>query len=41
MGFAKEIVILGQLDVVQLKEVANLDFNDIDDRFKLSQLVQK
>ncbi|CAH0335418.1 Formimidoylglutamase [Flavobacterium sp. CECT 9288] len=37
-----QIVILGQLDVVQLmKEVANLDFNDIDDRSKLSQLVTK
>jgi formiminoglutamase len=37
-----QIVILGQLDVVQeMAEVEHLDFNDIDDRSKLSQLVEK
>ena len=36
------LIILGQLNVAQeMKEVANLDFNDIDDRSKLSQLVEK
>jgi formiminoglutamase len=37
-----QIIILGQLDVSQeMKEVENLDFNDVDDRSKLSQLVVK
>ncbi|OCB74860.1 formimidoylglutamase [Flavobacterium crassostreae] len=37
-----DILILGHLDVLeQMKEVASLDFNDIDDRSKLSQLVQQ
>ena len=37
-----QIIILGQLDVAELmKEVQFLNFNDIDDRFKLSQLVAK
>lgn len=37
-----QILVLGTLDVKQLmKDVASLDFNDIDDRSKLSQLVQK
>lgn len=36
-----QIVILGQLDVSkEMAEVAHLDFNDIDDRSKLSQLVE-
>ncbi len=37
-----QIVILGQLNVTsEMEEVAHLDFNDIDDRSKLSQLVEK
>ena len=37
-----QILVLGTLDVRGLmKEVGSLDFNDIDDRSKLSQLVQK
>lgn len=37
-----QIIVLGQLNVSQeMKEVENLDFNDIDDRSKLSQLVVK
>lgn len=37
-----QIIVLGQLDVSQeMKEVENLDFNDVDDRSKLSQLVVK
>ncbi len=37
-----QIVVLGQLNVIEeMKEVAHLDFNDIDDRSKLSQLVEK
>jgi formiminoglutamase len=37
-----QIVVLGQLNVVaEMKEVEHLDFNDIDDRLKLSQLVEK
>jgi formiminoglutamase len=37
-----QIVVLGQVDVVsEMKEVAHLDFHDIDDRSKLSQLVEK
>ena len=37
-----QIVILGQLDVTnEMAEVAHLDFNDIDDRSKLSQLVEQ
>jgi formiminoglutamase len=37
-----QIVILGQLDVNhEMAEVENLDFNDIDDRSKLSKLVEK
>ena len=37
-----QIVVLGHLDFKQeMKEVENLDFNDIDDRSKLSQLVEK
>jgi formiminoglutamase len=36
-----QILVLGQLDVSkEMKEVENLDFNDIDDRLKLSQLVE-
>ncbi|MCC9070848.1 formimidoylglutamase [Flavobacterium sp. F-65] len=36
------IVVLGQIDVRQeMKEVEHLDFNDIDDRSKLSQLVER
>jgi formiminoglutamase len=36
-----QIVILGKIDVSsEMKEVADLDFNDIDDRSKLSQLVE-
>ncbi|MBW4362161.1 formimidoylglutamase [Flavobacterium taihuense] len=36
-----QIIVLGQLNVKQeMKEVENLDFNDIDDRSKLSQLVE-
>jgi formiminoglutamase len=37
-----QIVILGTIDVTnEMAEVTNLDFNDIDDRSKLSQLVEK
>ena len=37
-----QLVVLGQLDVTELmKNVELLDFNDIDDRSKLSQLVDK
>lgn len=37
-----QLVVLGQLDVTQvMKNVELLDFNDIDDRSKLSQLVDK
>ncbi|RTZ01391.1 arginase [Flavobacterium sp. RSP49] len=37
-----QLIILGQLDVSdKMQEVEHLDFNDIDDRFKLSQLVEK
>lgn len=37
-----QLVVLGQLDVSELmKNVESLDFNDIDDRSKLSQLVDK
>ncbi len=37
-----QIIILGHLDVMpEMKEVENLNFNDIDDRSKLSQLVEK
>lgn len=37
-----QLVVLGQLDVSELmKNVELLDFNDIDDRSKLSQLVDK
>ncbi|NWL02665.1 arginase [Flavobacterium collinsii] len=36
------IIILGQINVAdEMREVENLDFNDIDDRSKLSQLVEK
>lgn len=37
-----QILVLGQIDVSnEMKEVENLDFNDIDDRSKLSQLVER
>lgn len=37
-----QIIVLGKLNVTQeMKEVENLDFNDIDDRSKLSRLVEK
>ncbi|CAD0007298.1 formimidoylglutamase [Flavobacterium chungangense] len=37
-----QIIILGHIDVAQeMRDVENLDFNDIDDRSKLSQLVEK
>lgn len=37
-----QILVLGQIDVRQeMKEVVALNFNDIDDRSKLSQLVKK
>lgn len=37
-----QIIVLGQLDVcTEMKEVENLNFNDIDDRSKLSHLVEK
>jgi formiminoglutamase len=37
-----QIIVLGQLNVKQeMKEVEELDFNDIDDRSKLSQLVER
>ncbi|MCV2483318.1 formimidoylglutamase [Flavobacterium sp. SH_e] len=36
------IIILGHIDVAdEMREVENLDFNDVDDRSKLSQLVEK
>lgn len=36
------ILILGEIDVTdEMREVENLDFNDIDDRSKLSQLVER
>ena len=36
------IIILGHINVAdEMREVENLDFNDIDDRSKLSQLVEK
>lgn len=36
------IIVLGQINVAeQMRDVENLDFNDIDDRSKLSQLVEK
>lgn len=36
------IIVLGNINVSELmREVENLDFNDIDDRSKLSQLVEK
>ena len=39
---ASQILILGRLNVCdEMKEVEHLDFNDIDDRSKLSQLVEK
>ncbi|MDR7372249.1 formimidoylglutamase [Flavobacterium aquidurense] len=37
-----QIIILGQINVKdEMRDVENLDFNDIDDRSKLSQLVEK
>jgi len=37
-----QIIVLGNINVSELmREVENLDFNDIDDRSKLSQLVEK
>jgi formiminoglutamase len=37
-----QIIILGQIDVTaEMREVETLDFNDIDDRSKLSQLVER
>ena len=37
-----QLFILGQLNVsIEMKEVEHLDFNDIDDRSKLGQLVEK
>ena len=37
-----QIVVLGQLNVAsEMEEVKHLDFNDIDDRSKLSQLVEQ
>jgi formiminoglutamase len=37
-----QLIILGQLDVSkEMKDVEHLDFNDIDDRAKLSQLVEQ
>jgi formiminoglutamase len=37
-----QLIVLGQLNVSEeMKEVEHLDFNDIDDRSKLSQLVDK
>ncbi|PBJ09019.1 formimidoylglutamase [Flavobacterium sp. ACN6] len=36
------IIVLGQINVAdEMRQVENLDFNDIDDRSKLSQLVEK
>jgi formiminoglutamase len=42
--FAKgsQIIVLGQINVAdEMRDVENLDFNDIDDRSKLSQLVER
>ena len=37
-----QLLVLGQLNVIEeMREVEHLDFNDIDDRSKLSQLVEK
>jgi hypothetical protein len=37
-----QIIVLGQVNVCEeMKEVEHLDFHDIDDRSKLSQLVEK
>jgi formiminoglutamase len=37
-----QLIVLGQLDVSkEMKDVEHLDFNDIDDRAKLSQLVEQ
>ena len=37
-----QIIVLGQINVCEeMKEVEHLDFHDIDDRSKLSQLVEK
>ena len=37
-----QLIVLGQLEVhKEMKEVEDLDFNDIDDRAKLSQLVEQ
>ena len=37
-----QLIVLGQLEVSkEMNEVENLDFNDIDDRAKLSQLVEQ
>ncbi|GGF02515.1 formimidoylglutamase [Flavobacterium limi] len=37
-----QIIVLGKINVSELmRDVENLDFNDIDDRSKLSQLVEK
>jgi formiminoglutamase len=37
-----QLIVIGQLNVSEeMKEVEHLDFNDIDDRSKLSQLVEK
>lgn len=37
-----QLLVLGQLDVMEeMKEVEHLDFNDVDDRSKLSQIVEK
>ncbi|MFV8346125.1 formimidoylglutamase [Flavobacterium sp. ZB4P13] len=37
-----QLIVLGQLNVsAEMREVEHLDFNDIDDRSKLSQLVEK
>lgn len=37
-----QLIVLGQLDVqVEMNEVQHLDFNDVDDRSKLSQLVER
>jgi formiminoglutamase len=37
-----QLIVLGQVNVCQeMKEVEHLDFNDVDDRSKLSQLVER
>ena len=37
-----QIIVLGQINVAEeMRDVENLDFNDIDDRSKLSQLVER